>query len=176
MFRFTKGDELRLPNGPYLDLYGEEAPLWDASKIGAPTLIVRGDQDRASLDPHAQKLFTDLKCGLCHSVGDTGNKKGPLDDVGSRLSADDIRMWITDSKTMTAKTKATRKPAMKSYTLPKEDVDALVAYLVTPWKLNELVPITATRLVMQIAPLAMYLAGLHWRECSTPSPSGRGLG
>jgi cytochrome c2 len=78
-----------------------------------------------------QKLFTDLKCGLCHSVGDTGNKKGPLDDVGSRLSADEIQMWITDSKTMTAKTKATRKPAMKSYTLPKEDVDALVAYMVT---------------------------------------------
>jgi len=30
---------------------------------------------------------------------------------------------------MTAKTNATRKPEMKSYTLPKDDVDALVAYL-----------------------------------------------
>ena len=30
---------------------------------------------------------------------------------------------------MTAKTKAARKPEMKAYTLPKEDVDALVAYL-----------------------------------------------
>jgi hypothetical protein len=30
---------------------------------------------------------------------------------------------------MTAKTKATRKPAMKQFALPKEDVDALVAYL-----------------------------------------------
>ena len=30
---------------------------------------------------------------------------------------------------MTEKTKATRKPAMKSYTLPKADVDALVVYL-----------------------------------------------
>jgi hypothetical protein len=30
---------------------------------------------------------------------------------------------------MTEKTKATRKPEMKAYTLPKEDVDALVAYL-----------------------------------------------
>ena len=78
-----------------------------------------------------QKLFTDQKCGLCHSVGDTGNKKGPLDEVGSRRTADEIRMWITDSKTMTAKTKATRKPPMKTFTLPKEDVDALVAYLVT---------------------------------------------
>jgi hypothetical protein len=30
---------------------------------------------------------------------------------------------------MTAKTKATRKPEMKAYTLPKEDVDALVVFL-----------------------------------------------
>jgi hypothetical protein len=30
---------------------------------------------------------------------------------------------------MTAKTKATRKPAMKEFALPKADVDALVAYV-----------------------------------------------
>jgi hypothetical protein len=30
---------------------------------------------------------------------------------------------------MTAKAKSTRKPAMKEFTLPKEDVDALVTYL-----------------------------------------------
>ena len=75
------------------------------------------------------KVFTDQKCSLCHSIGGKGNAKGPLDDVGSKLSADEIRQWITDSKTMTAKTKATRKPEMKQYTLPKDDVDALVAYL-----------------------------------------------
>ena len=78
-----------------------------------------------------QQLFTDQKCTLCHSIGAKGNKKGPLDGVASKLSADEIRSWITDSKAMTAKTKPTRKPEMKAYTLPKEEVDALVAYLVT---------------------------------------------
>jgi mono/diheme cytochrome c family protein len=76
-----------------------------------------------------QQLFADQKCTLCHSIGDKGNKKGPLDDVANKHSADDIRAWITDAKAQTAKTKATRKPEMKAYTLPKEDVDALVAYL-----------------------------------------------
>jgi mono/diheme cytochrome c family protein len=76
-----------------------------------------------------EKLFIDQKCTLCHSIGGKGNVKGPLDEVGSKLSADDIRAWLTDAKAMTAKTKATRKPEMKAYTLPKEDVDALVAYL-----------------------------------------------
>lgn len=78
-----------------------------------------------------QQLFTDQKCTLCHSIGDKGNKKGPLDGVAGKLSADDIRSWITDAKGMIAKTKPTRKPEMKAFTLPKEDVDALVAYLVT---------------------------------------------
>ena len=76
-----------------------------------------------------QQLFTDQKCTLCHSIGDKGNKKGPLDDVGSKLSSAEIREWITDSKGMTAKMKTTRKPEMKAYSLPKDDVDALVAYL-----------------------------------------------
>jgi mono/diheme cytochrome c family protein len=76
-----------------------------------------------------QQLFTDQKCTLCHSVGDKGNKKGPLDDVGSKLSSAEIREWVTDAKGMTAKSKATRKPEMKAYSLPKDDVDALVAYL-----------------------------------------------
>jgi len=78
-----------------------------------------------------QQLFTDQKCTLCHSVGDKGNKKGPLDDVAGKLSADEIRSWITDAKGMTAKTKAPRRPEMKAYALPKDDVDALVAYMVT---------------------------------------------
>jgi mono/diheme cytochrome c family protein len=77
------------------------------------------------------QVYADQKCSLCHSVADKGNKKGPLEEVGSKLSADELRQWITDSKGMTAKTKATRKPEMKSFNLPKDDVDALVAYLQT---------------------------------------------
>jgi mono/diheme cytochrome c family protein len=78
-----------------------------------------------------EKLFVDQKCTLCHSVGDKGNKKGALDGVAAKLKADEIREWIVDAKGMTAKTKATRKPEMKAYTLAKDDVDALVAYLST---------------------------------------------
>lgn len=77
------------------------------------------------------EVYAAQKCALCHSIGDKGNKKGPLDGVGSKLSAADIRQWMTDAKAMTAKTSATRKPAMKSYTLPNDDLDALVAYMVS---------------------------------------------
>ena len=78
-----------------------------------------------------QQVYADQKCGMCHSIADKGNKKGPLDGVGGKLSSADIRLWMTDAKAMTEKTKATRKPEMKSYNLPKADLDALVAYMLS---------------------------------------------
>ena len=86
-------------------------------------------------DPKArgEKSFADRKCGRCHSISGNGNKDGPLDDIGSRLPADEIREWITDPKGMVARTASLfrkhRKPDMEQYTLPKEEVDALVHYL-----------------------------------------------
>jgi mono/diheme cytochrome c family protein len=77
-------------------------------------------------------VFTAQKCSICHSIADVGNKKGALDKVGAKLSAADIRNWITAAPDMAAKAKADRKPAMKAYTtLAREDVDNLVAYLQT---------------------------------------------
>lgn len=76
-----------------------------------------------------EKIFAEQKCSLCHSVAGKGNAKGPLDEVGGKLKADEIRAWIVDAKGMAAKMKATRRPPMKQYTLSKDDVDALVAYL-----------------------------------------------
>ncbi len=81
------------------------------------------------LKAKGEKEFVDQKCTLCHSIAGKGNVKGPLDGVGSKDSEADIRAWITDANAMTAKTGATRKPAMKQFSLPKDDVDALVAYL-----------------------------------------------
>lgn len=85
----------------------------------------------AAQDAHAkgEQVYAAQKCSLCHSIAGKGNGKGSLDGVGSRLSVDDIREWMVDAKGMTTKTKSTRKPTMRHYALPKEELDALVAYL-----------------------------------------------
>ena len=78
------------------------------------------------------KLFAESKCSMCHSVAGKGNAKGVLDDVGTKLSADEIRQWLVDPEAMRTKAHAERKPLMKSYaSMPKGDLDALVAYLQT---------------------------------------------
>jgi mono/diheme cytochrome c family protein len=79
---------------------------------------------------HGQTVYASQKCSICHAIAGKGNAKGALDDVGAKLSADEIRQWIVDAPGMTAKSKAARKPAMKAYpNLPKDDLDALVVYL-----------------------------------------------
>ena len=81
---------------------------------------------------HGKQVYADTKCAVCHSIGSQGNKKGPLEDVGSKLTAADIRAWIVSAPEMAAKAKADRKPPMKSYPdLSTADVDDLVAYLQT---------------------------------------------
>ena len=79
---------------------------------------------------HGKKVFASEKCGVCHSVAGVGNKKGPLDEVGTKLTAAELREWIVSAPEMTAKHKAARKPVMKAYpNIVKDDLDALVAYL-----------------------------------------------
>ena len=80
-------------------------------------------------------VFGAQKCSLCHALDCKGNAKGPLDGIGSKLKAEEIRQWLVSPVEMAAKANATRKPPMKSFsTLPKEDLDALVAFIVSKKK------------------------------------------
>lgn len=89
-----------------------------------------------AMPAHAQsheagmKVFAAQKCSICHSIAGQGNKKLPLDGVGAKLSADQIREWIVAPAEAAKKANSTAKPAMRAYpALPKADLDALVAYL-----------------------------------------------
>ena len=87
----------------------------------------------AAQDPvqKGEELFTSEKCTMCHSVAAKGNKKFPLDGVGGKLSAADIKEWIVNPDAMEAK-QTGPKPVikMKSFkSLPAADIDALVAYM-----------------------------------------------
>jgi mono/diheme cytochrome c family protein len=78
-----------------------------------------------------QEVYAAQKCSMCHSIAGKGNKSNPLDGVGKKLSAEDIRLWIVNPKAATAKASSTKKPPMpeKYSKLPPADLDALVAYM-----------------------------------------------
>lgn len=85
----------------------------------SPDLIAKG-----------QAVYSAQKCSMCHSIEGKGQAKGPLDEVGGKLDAEDIREWIVNPAKMAKEHNATRKPVMKAYpNLPKDDLEALVAYM-----------------------------------------------
>ncbi len=87
-------------------------------------------QDAAQVKK-GEEVYTAQKCQVCHSVAGKGGKASPLDGVGAKRSADDIRQWITHPKEAATKANSTKKPPMqdKYSKLPAADIDALVAYM-----------------------------------------------
>ncbi|HEX5107253.1 MAG TPA: cytochrome c [Vicinamibacterales bacterium] len=87
-------------------------------------------QDKAQLKK-GQDVYNAQKCQSCHAIAGKGNKQNPLDGVGKKITADEIRQWILSPTEMTAKVKSTKKPPMpaKYKAIPAADLDALVAYL-----------------------------------------------
>jgi mono/diheme cytochrome c family protein len=95
--------------------------------VGVPCRVAAQD---AALVKKGQEVYTAQKCQVCHAIAGKGNKQNPLDGVGAKLSAEEIRNWIVDPAGMTAKTKSSKKPPMPAkYKLPAADLDALVAYM-----------------------------------------------
>ena len=73
-----------------------------------------------------QSVYAAQHCSMCHSIAGKGNPKNPLDDVGSRMTADELRKYIVSPKSVKADSK------MKAYSsLKADELDALVAYLLT---------------------------------------------
>ena len=45
-----------------------------------------------------RQVYAHQKCATCHQIAKKGNSRFPLDGVASRLSAEDLRRWITAAK------------------------------------------------------------------------------
>lgn len=91
----------------------------------------------SKLANEGKKLYATYKCEKCHQIGGRGSKKGPLDGAGAKLSAADIKKWLTNPADMEAKLKKPPKGtdamsyALKTKGIEPGEIDALVAYIQT---------------------------------------------
>jgi len=87
-------------------------------------------QDAAQVKK-GQEVYTAQKCSVCHAIAGKGGKASPLDGVGTKLTAAQIKAWIVDPITAAKTANSTKKPPMpKKYDkLPAADIDAMVAYM-----------------------------------------------
>jgi len=97
---------------------------------------VGGDRTQRSQESDAvldagRKVYDQQKCASCHQINRRGNSRFPLDGVGSKLTRDQLRRWMTDTAEMEAalpRLPAIRMSEMK-FRLNARELDALVAYL-----------------------------------------------
>jgi len=99
---------------------------WAVSAAGVAMAPVA--QDAAKIEA-GKKVYDAQKCSMCHMIAGKGSKMSVLDGVGTKLKADEIKMWITEPATMEAKLTTKPKIKMKAYKLAPADLDALVAYM-----------------------------------------------
>lgn len=83
------------------------------------TLVARG-----------RTVYEEQTCARCHSVGGHGNPRSPLDGVGARLTAVELRDAVTASRDARgALTRSVIRAKEGFGGLPQQDLSALVAYL-----------------------------------------------
>ena len=88
----------------------------------------------AKLIAEGKKVYSAKECAKCHMIAGKGEQKiSPLDGVGSKLSAADIRKWMTSTAEMEAKLdhKPKVKMSSKKVKLTDPEIDALVAYMMS---------------------------------------------
>ena len=89
--------------------------------------------DDAKTIAAGRRIYAGKKCAECHQIAGHGNSRFPLDGVGARLSAEDLRRWFTHTREM--ENAQPKRPAIRMssrrYRFSDAELDALVAYLQT---------------------------------------------
>lgn len=80
-----------------------------------------GNESATATD--GQQVYEREGCAMCHAIQGKGNRRSPLDGVGTRLCRDDLRKWIVSPQEMKPKVRK------RAYTLSEPDLEALVGYL-----------------------------------------------
>lgn len=113
-------------------LLNQPAPSATARTLPpVPPGVVPGTAERPEepSDPmvaRGQQVYQAQRCFGCHAIAGQGSPRYPLDGVGSRLTPEELRLWVVAPQQIRP---GVRKPAFDD--LPEDDVVALVRFMET---------------------------------------------
>lgn len=100
---------------------GESAALAEAKSTSAV------DAERLA---QGRAVYDEQGCARCHAIAGQGSPRSPLDGVGTRLDAAELRHYVIGDPAiaddLSPRTLAAKRPYAE---LPPEQLDALVDYL-----------------------------------------------
>ncbi len=87
----------------------------------------------ASQASSGKEIYSREGCARCHSIAGEGSPRSPLDGVGERLLAEEIRKWIIAAPELEDELSGRVFRTKQAYgKLPEPELAALVAYLQNP--------------------------------------------
>jgi mono/diheme cytochrome c family protein len=79
---------------------------------------------------NGEMVYDAQSCAACHSIAGQGNQRYPLDGVGARLTAGEIKLWIAPTADMQSKLPyRAYKSKQQFHKLSAEEMDALIQYM-----------------------------------------------
>ena len=77
-----------------------------------------------------RQVYKQQACARCHSIAGKGNSRNPLDGVGTRRTADELRNWMIGADTIQGSVPESVFKLKKTYRgLSDHDLDTLVIYM-----------------------------------------------
>jgi len=77
-----------------------------------------------------RKVYKQQTCSRCHSIAGEGNPRNPLDNVGARRSAEELRHYTVGADVVKEKLPEYLSKLKQRYRLiPIDELDALIIYL-----------------------------------------------
>jgi hypothetical protein len=96
-----------------------------------PPVVLVAEPVAASAAVRGREIYDAQGCSSCHAIAGVGNPRNPLDDVGSRRTAIELREWITGAGSATDQlSPAVVRRKQRYRSMPEAELQALVSFLV----------------------------------------------
>ena len=96
----------------------------------AHSVVPVADQQTTASHAEGIKVFQEQKCSLCHSIAGVGSPRSPLDGIGDRRPASELRDWITGSGSASnGLAPSIIKRKQRFHEISTNEMEALILYL-----------------------------------------------
>ena len=86
-------------------------------------------ENRQKRIEHGLQIYNQQGCSLCHAIEGHGNPRSPLDGVGSKRSAEELRHWVIGSDEIQGQLSERSFKFKQAHRITDHELESLIYYL-----------------------------------------------